>query len=52
MSPIPACPKCQREMRQLGRYVDWTCECCDESVKCPHVSRVKRLTRRFQGRKV
>lgn len=39
-------------MRQLGRYSDWTCECCDESVNCPHVGRVSRWRRKLKGRKV
>ncbi|MFN2613696.1 MAG: hypothetical protein ABR552_02615 [Actinomycetota bacterium] len=52
MAGIPRCDLCGSEKRQRGRYADWTCECCDESARCPHVSGLKRMMRKFGGRKV
>jgi ribosomal protein L37AE/L43A len=49
---VPLCPLCGDAMIQRGRYANWTCACCDESVACPHVSRFKRLMRRLGGRRV
>lgn len=46
MASIPRCRKCQRGMRQIGRYSEWTCECCDENKrKCPHVKGFRKLLR-------
>lgn len=52
MNATPQCERCGKPKRQPGRYADWLCPCCDESANCPHVSLVKRMMRRFAGRKV
>ena len=49
---IPNCKLCGAGMIQRGRYADWQCACCDESVNCPHVSSLKRLMRKLGGRRV
>jgi len=52
MSSTPDCTKCGRKLRQQGRYADWRCECCDESVNCPHISKLERIKRKMSGRRV
>jgi ribosomal protein L37AE/L43A len=48
----PSCALCGAPKIQRGRYADWRCTCCDESVNCPHVSGWKRFLRKLSGRKV
>jgi tRNA(Ile2) C34 agmatinyltransferase TiaS len=52
MASNPSCKLCGRPLRQQGRYADWRCECCDDSVNCPHISKLARLKRKMSGRRV